>query len=1049
MNGTLRGVRKKAMGENPEQSQNPEEVFKDSVKQVAMEYLKSKFPYLLEYPGELKVSKIDLDNNSMIMSYALYSDGTEPLGEVPLLYSNGKIVEPWAIFVNSEKSMKPLSQDWVAKLFDNKSDSNGSVTTVTDTVPSRAMNDNESTYRTDTLTGRNIRRYAALNRLRLTELSAFIKSSHKDAKLYMDAGRLATKIAASRLIKSKPIVSDKVTVQLKQGCLAISNVEELNRVSTDSKTKKAALEDYYGNGGRDVFIFGDDTKDNFTDITTKVNETHKFEAENLYIEILANQRPVICAINKETGKEMFFVKKDSNEASLEVSREYTMTREIKKDDVIKRWNKPEHSLVAVAPLDWKDKYKELLEKEKVSDDAMFKKIVEAAVKGQSSIKGSGAGAMSMFVVVPEKPVKVSRGDYGYAVTVEIYPNMKSFDPTFRFSDDLFPVDISEYSDGMLTTKKGERFYVIKASGGNKKNEGVAMEDALRELSERASIFIDSPDNCFVTKASQKMSPIGYSFLSKAMTLDDAAKLTVWVKKTGSNKFAMGISETVLHDGQNVIIPKSIGTVPRKTAGILLGLAGKRDGLADFLDSHPSNWHRYTSKSKSAFLRKIAQNPEMATQLLGDIVQQAKAMGGSEEGVTINIENLHLAVPDLASGVAEGTAQAAGTTSGETGATEGVMQELVTLGVPQEAIDVIMNLSEVTGTPPEEMLGTALEFVKKRTTEGVPVEQTVSEMVQMAEEQLAKVIQGAPAQGAPAQEAPIQEAPIQGAPIQGAPIQGAPAQGAPIQGAPAQEVPIQGAPAPEAPIQGAPIQGAPVPEAPAPEAPAQGATPPLPELIQALLGLGISQQTVDMLQQVAQAMQIAPEQLIIEAGKYAEEALNSGSPIEQVDADIMNNIQQMMQTTSPEMVQAAGVPVAQAAASVPMSAEQEQGMVQAGQQINQAVPATPAQTPVYDTANRIAANPGMEGYEEEMNTTREGSLIADIIGNAVVKTKFFDYLPTLNDTMNTVAELILKIELGKSTLMNDVGADNVDKVLSDLRDVNQMIGNLILKIGSFE
>ena len=55
---------------------------------------------------------------------------------------------------------------------------------------------------------------------------------------------------------------------------------------------------------------------------------------------------------------------------------------------------------------------------------------------------------------------------------------------------------------------------------------------------------------------------------------------------------------------------------------------------------------------------------------------------------------------------------------------------------------------------------------------------------------------------------------------------------------------------------------------------------------------------------------------------------------------------------------------------------------------------------------------------------------------------------MNDTVNSLSEMILKVELNRNTLMNEVGAVKLDEVTNKLRDILDQIGSLILEIASF-
>lgn len=258
-----------------------------------------------------------------------------------------------------------------------------------------------------------------------------------------------------------------------------------------------------------------------------------------------------------------------------------------------------------------------------------------------------------------------------------------------------------------------------------------------------------------------------------------------------------------------------------------------------------------------------------------------------------------------------------------------------------------------------------------------------------------------------------------------------------------------------PAEGMPVEGAPAGAEPM-AAGAEG-QPSLDELIGELTNLGIPPEMVDQILQAAELIGTDPTQLVIEVGAFVENSTAQGIPMNQILSVLQEKLGSITATAgAPGMENIAGAANTPYPTEAPMEGMQEMPaatdtmMQQAGQQMVQEMPpAAPAQMPVTEAmANpdlqQVASVPGMGGME----SINKG-VLADIISNATIKTKFIDYLPVLNDTVNAISEMLLKIELNRNRLTNEVGTANIDDVVETLRNVLDQLGSLILQIAQFE
>jgi hypothetical protein len=234
-------------------------------------------------------------------------------------------------------------------------------------------------------------------------------------------------------------------------------------------------------------------------------------------------------------------------------------------------------------------------------------------------------------------------------------------------------------------------------------------------------------------------------------------------------------------------------------------------------------------------------------------------------------------------------------------------------------------------------------------------------------------------------------------------------------------------------------------------------PPLETLIADLTAIGVPPEMVDQVLQAAELMGTDPAQMVIEVGSFVESNAAQGVPMQQTLTILQEQLGSITaQASAPGMGVVAGAantpyPTDASETGMPaMPAQADAMMQQAGQQMVQEMPpAAPAPMPVTNAmanpaVQQVAEVPGMGGMEPMSK-----GVLADIISNATIKTKFIDYLPILNDTVNAIAEMLLKVELNRSRLTNEVGTANLDDVVNTLRNVLDQLGSLILEIAQFE
>jgi len=953
-------IRKRALA-GQQQEETPEKIFEDSVKEVINSYMRSKFEYVVQYPGYYNVEQVDMDSNSALLSYNIQNTKGDVIGSVPIMFNQGKVREPWAIFIPVEQRFINLSEEFLAKLAEVSENYSGAVGSWKDYAPARALYSHADNYNEFWMNPKRSR--AMLENLPTDKLISLIRTAHKDAGVYFTFGRLATKVAAGRFLKPKKVATQKEMYRIKRGGMVVNSLEELSRVQTLRSHKIAAMQDIYG-GKQDVFIQGDAPLGELIELPDQTDATRQdFTVSNIYMDVLVKEKPVIPGIDRDTGKEIFLIKKDSLLASEYVSREYLLHREAKEDGLGKLWDRPEHYLTVVAPVDWKEKYAEKVKEVKIEEEALTKAVNEL-LTGKQAADYSG-DSKRVLILIPVDPERRSTKDYGYATCLAIFEGAKSaMKLSWQYGQGELLADVKSYKDGVLRTRYGEEYVV-------------ADRDTLMEK----GIYVAAPDEVFKTKADADITYEGAKFVRQALSMDDASRATLWVKKESEQKFTIGIGH---RDGTDMLLTRNLGTVGRKEASFLIGFAG--GDPADILDRPWVGWRKFSAAGPCVKgLTKIAEAPAMLKQIVGDLAGQAKALSDSGGKVSINIENLNISIPDIAKGVLgldEGAGEAAPQGTGG--------EELLAAGIPEETVQLILQMAGTVGMPAEEAVAAAMGYIEQGTSEGKGIDVIAQELAAMAEEQLA------------------------GVQSQGAPVEGAPVEGAPVEGAPS------------------------------------GQLPPLEQMVPMLQQLGITQQTIDMLLQLPAVLGVTPEEIIVQAGQHTEQAMQQGTPIEQINYELQTNAQQMMTGATPEIAGAAAMPDAGMTSQVPMDAQQEQMVADAGQQMTGAMPQTaPMPTQAYDQATMAAQNPAMYPYQNEMQVVRNGSLMADIIANATIKSKFLDYLPTLNNTINAVSELILKLELSRTQLTDEVGTSNLDKVSKDLRQVADLLGNLVLKIASFE
>lgn len=239
---------------------------------------------------------------------------------------------------------------------------------------------------------------------------------------------------------------------------------------------------------------------------------------------------------------------------------------------------------------------------------------------------------------------------------------------------------------------------------------------------------------------------------------------------------------------------------------------------------------------------------------------------------------------------------------------------------------------------------------------------------------------------------------------------------------------------------------------------QGLTEGMPNLdilIQEAINIGIPQDIVASLVEIGPSMGISPEELLIQAGSMFEQSLAQGIPQEEAVNSLRGMLQEFMsQAGNPmdaQLSQVANLPQEQMQG--PMPAQME-GMIQGtGQEMLNQIPGVPMpQTPISNIASdpmmeQQLAQMGMAGPEEVQALDK--SVLADIVASSTLKSEFIDFIPVLNEAISKISEMILKLEISKVKLSDEVGSSNVKTTLDKLRLILKELGKLVLEIVNFK
>jgi len=215
------------------------------------------------------------------------------------------------------------------------------------------------------------------------------------------------------------------------------------------------------------------------------------------------------------------------------------------------------------------------------------------------------------------------------------------------------------------------------------------------------------------------------------------------------------------------------------------------------------------------------------------------------------------------------------------------------------------------------------------------------------------------------------------------------------------------------------------------------TPTVEELWQELINLGVPEDILNQTLTAAEQMGILPEEALIELGTMVEQRVSAGEPIDTVLAEVRQQLQatEAAPQATPEVEAAAQEPLPAAPASDPT-------MVAAGEQmVDPSVPPMPM--PATDAA--MAVPPEAAGNQQAYGDMVGASAMTDMVNNAVINHSFVDYIPPLNSAMNSISEMVLKLDINQNTLTQEVGTTVIDEIGENLRTVVKLIGEAILKI----
>lgn len=658
------------MATDPAQ-QDPETMFTEQVTSVLMQYISSKIPWLRP-DSKLNIVSTDLDKNSLVASMDLKVGDT--VIRIPILFSQGKIVDPWAIYIEGENKFIPLSEAWYNKLILTLENNTGDFVDYSQGGYQNAINEANSVVSSREINPGYYVRYAALNKFRLKELMPLVKLSMANGYVYESFGRDVIKVASQKLLESKLVkkINKEATFVLNDGYFLVTK-ESLPKISGLRFDDKINI---YNEILKEDFAVVDRRKNLHKSAAMSMVEYTENNPENFIDSTLLPEYYVkfLASFDKKTGEPIYYLPRIDY-----VNNPYYYKEVINESrDRIKAKYKNKAIIVNKK---CNSEFIELLDDSKVKTLPEF---IRRVFDGDYFGYMDDAREAKKYYVVP-----IDSGVFSYSALLE----SQSFEAV---KEDLGAFKIEKFEDGYLKDYLGNRFVLIDA--------GVAAKIMYTD-------FFD-----FIDTSASLSDYLSGSYVIKRNYNGDYYDITVSKKEASIKLDYLNKAAALFVMGNYLSIPD-----PKELLSNIKPSAHKK--IAANVDAG--------LVQKLEMLASEIQN--IKTQLTQPEVQKSTLdSSGKKNGMTINIESLNMggqsepAVPGAEAQVpAEGGAPAPA--AGGTPDINTLIMEAQKIGIPQDLIDSMIAIAPQLGATPEEMLIQAGALVEQTINSGMPVEEALNQI----------------------------------------------------------------------------------------------------------------------------------------------------------------------------------------------------------------------------------------------------------------------------------------------------------------------------------
>lgn len=671
-----------------QQTQDPESAFEMQIKDIMGRFLSAKYPWLRP---DSKISIIDLniDNNSVVASVDLDVNGV--VLKIPLVYSDGEISEPWAIFVEGENRFFEFSQPWYERIIKSAEVNDGQLTGWENNGYYTAYNDTNRVLEPNSVGGVLMTRYAALNKLSLQELQPVVKLALANGYIYEQFGRMAIKVASQKLINKSKEVKRPNGFKVKKGSLYVFDRNGIKNVTAGLTLKErvGAFNQISKLGYAIVDKRMDDGKLNVYDVEGYGGSGEETAYVTPLESLLDTAHKIHGSFDKRSGEPIFYVPSDIylrdrvTTGTAEIRKQWKLKLEVGyegKDRNVFRNENEEGDFIAYAEKNKESQVPEWMKAVIDNDEKKFN--VERSKLSEKDY------SYNNFYIVPV----VKKADK-FVIKVELsrYTQFNELRDVFRY----FALDGYDNA-GHILDDRDLRFVALNAG-----NVSGRIFTDMSEFVFRSATFRDYFQNGFSVKRNVNGT---YD-----MTVD-GIKVQTDEQKEASFKFTQlskAASAFVLGNYVGAKVEDILTILDRKgtskyAASLSPELAEKLQSLVSIIDS----------------LKTDIENPEAQKKALD-------ATGG-EGQVSVNIENYNATPTDAAAAPAEMPVEE-GTAPEGTPDINTLMAEAQKIGIPQDLIQQLADLAPMMGVTPEEAIIQAGSMVEQGINQGMPSEEVINQL----------------------------------------------------------------------------------------------------------------------------------------------------------------------------------------------------------------------------------------------------------------------------------------------------------------------------------